>query len=481
MKKLSLVFIIVFSTSLIYSQEEWGEPVLISTMLGYNDNPDFCIDTSGIIHCVWSHEIATNYRKIYYSKSEDEGETWTEPEDVSLNTYLWMAEPHLAIDTENNLHLSYDYNAYYPDNMHVLFRKFNDTNWSEPDTITTGMPGSDHNKIVIDNNDRIYVFWYKPEKIYYRYFENNTWSEIFCPYNDSNDLYFLAKVVSDNSNNLHCIGRYVEEGQSVYDNRAIYFKYNYSNILWQEKHFLSENTAWAGSDICMDNNQLPNLSWREPTTEVPPYNDATFYTYFNGTNWMPNEIVVEDPKYQTIAIDSYNRPHITNQEKTENGVQLVHYQKLQDDWEGQIVDTGNNITDLKLIYYKNKLFLLYDRYRTGYGNSIIFSKYNIPVNIPENTIKYYYANSLKQNYPNPFDTETTIHFYLNKSGYTTLKILDLQGRLVNTLINGYKAKGGYSIKWNGKDKNGKDVKNGLYLYRLQVDKRCMTRSLQLVK
>ncbi len=72
-------------------------------------------------------------------------------------------------------------------------------------------------------------------------------------------------------------------------------------------------------------------------------------------------------------------------------------------------------------------------------------------------------------------------FYLNKNGYTTLKILDLQGRLVTTLINGYKAKGEYSVKWNGKDKKNKEVKTGLYLYRLQVDKRSMTRSLQLIK
>jgi len=323
-----LIILFLFLSNLLFAQE-WSEPVLISTMQGYNDDPDFCVDSNGVIHCVWSHEIETNFRKIYYSKSENSGEAWTEPEDISLNDSMWMSNPHITCDSENNLYLAYDYNTGDPDNMLILLKKFDGITWNEKDTISINLPGSMHNRIVIDYDNRVYIFWFYYDKIYYRFLEDKTFSEIMCPHCGDSDLYFLSSAISDNNNNLHCIGRYLKENNYDNDIKAIYFNYDFFTDQWQEKYFLSGNRAWSGSDISVDNNQNPHLTWHEPTTEGPPYNDATFYTYYNGYSWASNEIVVEDPKYQTIAIDFNNRVHIANQEKTEEGVQLVHYQKQQ--------------------------------------------------------------------------------------------------------------------------------------------------------
>ena len=360
--------------------------------------------------------------------------------------------------------------------MLVLLKKNDGTSWGKADTISAGMPGSMHNRMVIDNNNRVYVFWFQGNKTYYKYFENEIYSEIFCPYND-NDRYFFRKIKIDINNNIHCIGTFRLEGQSGYDNISTYYSYDYSNNLWKDKVLLSENNCWKGAGIDMSSTQLPHVTWHEPTTDSPLYNDATFYTFFNGITWAENEIVVEDPKYQTIAIDGNNRVHITNQEKIEFGVQLVHYQKNGGDWEGFIVDTAKNLVELKLGYRKDKLFLLYARYRIGQGGSIFFSRLDLTVNIIKNSIKYYYADELRQNYPNPFKYLTTFHFYLNKGGNTSLKILDLQGRLIKTLVKGHKAAGKYNIKWDGTGNNGQKLAKGIYLYRLQVNNRVKTRSL----
>jgi len=85
------------------------------------------------------------------------------------------------------------------------------------------------------------------------------------------------------------------------------------------------------------------------------------------------------------------------------------------------------------------------------------------------------------NYPNPFNPVTCINFSLNKEGYTTLKIFNLKGQLVRKLIEEYKRAGDYSILWDSKNKDGKEVSSGLYLYRMQVENHCITRSLTLVK
>jgi len=125
------------------------------------------------------------------------------------------------------------------------------------------------------------------------------------------------------------------------------------------------------------------------------------------------------------------------------------------------------------------LFLLYDRYRTNQGNSIFFSKFDVFVNIQENTIKYHYTDILKQNYPNPFQNQTVINFYLNKSGYTTLTIINLQGCTIRTLVNERKSVGEYNIIWDGTDHYGNKVTPGIYLYRLRVNNRVITRSLMI--
>lgn len=477
--KLSLIALfILFFTNMTRAQE-WSMPIQISSDTLSAFYPDICIDNFGVLHSVWTEKINDNFYKIYYSKSQDRGTTWSQPEDVLQNTGLWMANPHIAADANNNLYLTFDYNSYYPENTYVHFCVNNGNGWSQPYTVSTDMPGSNHNRIVIDNNNRIYVFWFKNNKIYYRYFENNNWGEIICPYNNDNELYFLSKATSDKFNNIHCIGVHHFEGQSGYDDRIIYFKYDNTFETWNNIEAMSDNRSWQGCDIDLDNNQLPHLAWGQFTSVYPdPAHDATFYTRFDGINWIPTELIVEDPYYQSIAVDSYNRPHIIDKEKTENGNRLVYYVKHNENWEGVIIDSSYSFFDPKLIFGDSTLFFIYEKLDVGGGKGkILFSKYNVPVGIHENSIKTLYSDVLNQNFPNPFNLATIINFYLNHGGYSTLKILDLQGKLVKMLVNGPKLAGDYQIYWDGTNQAGIPVPNGLYLYRLQVGNRTMTKSL----
>lgn len=76
---------------------------------------------------------------------------------------------------------------------------------------------------------------------------------------------------------------------------------------------------------------------------------------------------------------------------------------------------------------------------------------------------------LFQNYPNPFNIETKIHFLLKEQGFVSLKIYNLNGREVVTLLNQYLTAGEHLVQWNGQDKSGHSVASGIYFYRLQVD------------
>ncbi|MCL5028038.1 MAG: T9SS type A sorting domain-containing protein [Bacteroidetes bacterium] len=70
---------------------------------------------------------------------------------------------------------------------------------------------------------------------------------------------------------------------------------------------------------------------------------------------------------------------------------------------------------------------------------------------------------LSQNYPNPFNPSTTIKYSLPKASYVTLKVYDLLGNEINTLVKGEKSAGVYSVAFDGHN-----LSSGTYFYRLQV-------------
>lgn len=89
---------------------------------------------------------------------------------------------------------------------------------------------------------------------------------------------------------------------------------------------------------------------------------------------------------------------------------------------------------------------------------------------------------LGNNYPNPFNPETIIRFGLAKKSLVTLKIYDLSGRLVRTLIDGDLREGGYhAVRWNGNDENGDSVGSGMYIYKMETDEYRQTRRMILLK
>ena len=91
---------------------------------------------------------------------------------------------------------------------------------------------------------------------------------------------------------------------------------------------------------------------------------------------------------------------------------------------------------------------------------------------------------LTQNYPNPFNPSTTINYNVDASGMVALKIYDIMGRLVRTLVDGHRSSGnlgGYSVVWDGKDSQGQQVSAGLYIYSLQTPGGNMTKKMVLMK
>jgi len=91
--------------------------------------------------------------------------------------------------------------------------------------------------------------------------------------------------------------------------------------------------------------------------------------------------------------------------------------------------------------------------------------------------------SLSQNYPNPFNPLTSIEFAVpaGKSEHVRLKIYDLRGALVRTLVDEVYNPGVHSAVWDGTDETGSKVSSGVYIYRLQADGFTKTRKMLLMR
>ena len=83
---------------------------------------------------------------------------------------------------------------------------------------------------------------------------------------------------------------------------------------------------------------------------------------------------------------------------------------------------------------------------------------------------------LFQNYPNPFNPSTTITYSMPKTASVSLRIFDALGQEVASLVNGYKATGSYSVRWDASH-----IPSGIYFYRMQTGEFVETKKLILLR
>jgi hypothetical protein len=88
---------------------------------------------------------------------------------------------------------------------------------------------------------------------------------------------------------------------------------------------------------------------------------------------------------------------------------------------------------------------------------------------------------VKQNYPNPFNPSTIIEYAIPKNEFITIKIYDMLGRNIKTLVTKEMPAGVHSVVWDGTDAEGHRVASGAYLYRITAGDKAVTKKMLLMK
>ncbi|GAB6283744.1 MAG: hypothetical protein STSR0008_25470 [Ignavibacterium sp.] len=104
-----------------------------------------------------------------------------------------------------------------------------------------------------------------------------------------------------------------------------------------------------------------------------------------------------------------------------------------------------------------------------YGDTTVVS---VEDEIP-NTPKEF---SLSQNYPNPFNPSTTIKYHISQNSFVVLKVFDVLGNEISTLVNEVKTPGEYEVEFNGKG-----LSSGIYFYKIEAGNFVQVNKMILIK
>ena len=179
-----------------------------------------------------------------------------------------------------------------------------------------------------------------------------------------------------------------------------------------------------------------------------------------GGNYNYGEMLVEDASTQVTRVELQDGTH--------------HYHNY---WDSSLVNIPGNIRIrtgdtfeglVGILYFSFNNYKLTPRKDDDFIGHV--SNINNEIELPA---KY----NLTQNYPNPFNPSTKINYSLPVEGNVTLKIYDILGREVRTLINNeMKSAGQYTINFDAST-----LPSGVYLYRLQSGDFVQVKKMMLIK
>jgi len=104
-----------------------------------------------------------------------------------------------------------------------------------------------------------------------------------------------------------------------------------------------------------------------------------------------------------------------------------------------------------------------------------------PVSVESSASSLPDAFTLEQNYPNPFNPETNIQYTVGQTSHVEIKVYNLMGQLIRTLVDKQQPSGSYSIQWSGHNDAGRLVSSGLYFVKMKAGNFTKIRKMAFIK
>ncbi len=190
------------------------------------------------------------------------------------------------------------------------------------------------------------------------------------------------------------------------------------------------------------------------------------YDFYGSSNYTPYANLIY--KRDSLLVP----PYWMNKQRN-------YYHILTNNNGDSLLDLSETNMAFSTANYPDGDYRIFIEARDEYGNSNIDSmdvKFkNGLSSISDNRNQNPLAFQLRQNYPNPFNSMTNIQFSIPKPGYVSLKIYDILGREVNTLVSKFQKAGIGTVHFDAKD-----LANGIYFYELKTGEFSEARKMVLM-
>jgi len=238
-----------------------------------------------------------------------------------------------------------------------------------------------------------------------------------------------------------------------------------------------------------------HLVWRDTRDG----NSEIYYKeYLPGTGWDPVDTrlttqantqsepqIDADPVNNLYVVWSDQRNGASNQD-------IYYRERMGGVWQpefslvGAATDTTDQVQQFPGLTHDGtgKLYVTWTDWRlpaSSGRNKDVYYKEGIGVVTGVEEAPAPVLSKLLKNYPNPFNPLTRISFRMDRDAQVSLRVYDVQGRLVRTLVDDYLAAGPRVVEWDGTDDRGLPASSGTYYLRLQGGGTYASRTINLLK
>jgi len=318
----------------------------------------------------------------------------------------------------------------------------------------------------------------------------------------TSEVYIIDHSTTKEEAASHVGGKYGVGGDFLY-------RWGYSSVYDREgdrRLYRPHDAHWLETSNSNNKIMIFNNGAGEDFSSVEifstPINSLGSYDIYENQSYAPDE---SEWIYTGAPKESFYAPFVSGAQRLPNGNTLIcegpHGRIFEIDsyfnivWEyinpvigNDIITQGDTIPIADTGTQQNLLFRAY-KYGVDYG---IFKDEPLipygPIEIyPDNWVGIHDVDSniedfkLSYNYPNPFNSSTTIPYIIPFSSRVEINILDINGKFLTKIVDEYQSDGEKSVIWNGKDNLGRQVSAGVYLYRIKAGEFTQTRKMLFLK
>jgi photosystem II stability/assembly factor-like uncharacterized protein len=311
---------------------------------------------------------------------------------------------------------------------------------------------SEDNSLFIANNDRING--YSQCSVQRSVDNGSTWTTLSMPATSSINSFVDIKAFN---NSIFIVK--ISSTKGIYPQYYTVYKSTNNGDTWSDVFNITNNFNTLHPE------HLVSLDASPDGTLLLSSDLAVYRSTNNGGNWVKTDSLTEHAGFTTFCFVKAEIVFAWNQ----NGIY-------------KSTDNGNSWKRIDAYFATSTLAAdldgnLYAGTTEGKINKRAEYAIATPVTeLPDNTKVVPDNYYLAQNYPNPFNPATTIKYAIKQTGFVTIKVFDMLGREIVTLINEVKSPGNYETEFNAVN-----LPSGIYLYKIQAGYFVQTKKMILIK